>query len=90
MLEGDYHIRLSPNAVPIQHSPRRVPAVLRECLQGALENLVKQQIIAPVTEPTTWIYSMVVVPKKNGMLRICLDPKDLNHYTERALLVTYN
>ena len=28
--------------------------------------------------PTPWISLMVVVPKKNGKLRICLDPIDLN------------
>ena len=83
MLEGHYHIPLSPDATPIQHSPRRVPAALRERLQGTLEDLVKQQIISPVTEPTPWINSMVVVPKKNGTLRILLDPRDLNRYIQK-------
>ena len=82
-LEGHYHIWLNT-----QHCPRRVPAALREHLQGALEDLVKEHIITPVTEPTPWINSMVIVPKKNATLRICLDPQDLNHYTERALSVT--
>ena len=45
MLEGHYHIRLGPDATPIQHSPRRVPAALRERLQDTLEDLVKHQII---------------------------------------------
>ena len=71
MLKGEYHIRLGDDAIPIQHSPRRVPAALREQLRDTLDDLVKQQIIAPVTEPTPWINSMVVVPKKNGTLRIC-------------------
>ena len=82
MLKGQYHIRLEDNAVPVQYSPRRVPATLAEQIKATLD-LVKQQIIAPVTEPTPWINSMVVVPKKNGTLRICLDPKDLNCYTQR-------
>ena len=47
--------------------------------------MAKQDIIAPVTKPTPWISSMVVVvPKKNGALRICLDPKDdLNKAIQR-------
>ena len=45
--------------------------------------MVKANIIAPVTEPTKWISSMVVVPKKNGTLRICLDPKELNAAIQR-------
>lgn len=36
-----------------------------------------------VTTPTPWITSMVVVPKKNGKHRICLDPKDLNNAIQR-------
>ena len=33
--------------------------------------------------PTSWISSMVVVPKPNGALPICLDPKDLNRALQR-------
>ena len=29
-------------------------------------------------KPTPWISSLVIDPKKNGTLRLCLDPKDLN------------
>lgn len=31
-----------------------------------------------MTEPTEWVSSMVAVKKKNGKVRICLDPRDLN------------
>ena len=78
LLEGVYHIRLDPAVEPVQHSPRRIPVPLRNSLQDTLDDLVQQDIIAHVTEPTPWISSMVVVPKKNGTLCICLDPKDLN------------
>lgn len=83
ILKGEYHIRLRTDAVPTQHSPRRVPVALRDSLKGTLDDLVKRQIITPVTEPTPWINSIVVVPKKNGTLRICLDPRDLNRYIQR-------
>ena len=36
-----------------------------------------------MTAPTTWVNSMVVVPKKNGKLRIWLDAKDLNRAIKR-------
>ena len=78
MLEGIYHIRLDPSIDPVQHAPWRVPVPLSDILKVTLEDLVKQDIIAPVAEPTPRISSIVVVPKKNGALRICLDPKDLN------------
>ena len=40
--------------------------------------MVQQDITAPVTKPMEWISLIVVVSKRNGMLQICLDPKDLN------------
>ena len=43
----------------------------------------RREIVARVTTPTSWISSMVVVPKPNGTLRICLDPKDLNRALQR-------
>ena len=79
-LVGEYQIRLNPEAKPVQHAPRRVPVPLRECLQETLDDL---DILAPVTEPTQWVSSMVVVPKSDGKLRICLDPKDLNMAIQR-------
>ena len=63
---------------PVQHAPRRVPVAIREQLKDTLTQLTEQEIIQPVTEPTAWINSIVVVSKKNGSLCICLDPKDLN------------
>ena len=56
---------------------------LRAKVKEALEDLVKQEVIAPVTSPTAWISSMVTVPKKNGKLRIYLEPKDLNRAVQR-------
>ena len=74
-LEGEYHIRLDLRITPVQHTPRRVP-VAPDRLKQTLHDMAKQDIIAPLTKPTPWISSMVVVPKKNGALHICLDPKD--------------
>ena len=39
---------------------------------------MKLGVIHRVDYPTEWV-SMVMTQKPNGDLRICLDPKDLNH-----------
>ena len=80
-LPGEHHIRIDPAVDPVQHAPRRVPVAIRA--KDALEELEKQNIVTPVTTPTPWISSMVTVPKKNGKIRICLDPKDLNKAIQR-------
>ena len=84
-LEGEllYHIRLDPQAVPVQHAPRRIPVARREALRTTLDDLVRQDILVPVTRPTQWINSMVAVDKPDGRMRICLDPKELNEAIQR-------
>ena len=77
-LKGEYRIRLDHQPAPVQHPPRRVPVALRDHLKATLHDLEKDSILATVTEPTPWVSSLVVVPKKDGRLRLCLDPKDLN------------
>ena len=50
---------------------------------STLEELEAQKIITPVTQPTQWISSIVVIPKKNGKLHLCLDPQDLYKAIQR-------
>ena len=83
LLEGEYRIAIDPKAVPVQHAARRVPVALREKLQQTLQDLVKQEVLAPVQGPTAWVSSMVVVPKSDGKIRICIDPQELNAAIQR-------
>lgn len=61
LLEGEYHIRVDPEVDPVQHAPRRVPVAVRQQLKSTLDDLVVQDIIVPVTQPTRWISSSVVI-----------------------------
>lgn len=40
--------------------------------------MVKDEITVPVVEPTEWVSRMLVVGKRDGDVRICLDPSELN------------
>lgn len=75
---GEFHITLDPTIPPVVHPPRRVPEALQEPLRKELESLVNQGIITKVDEPTDWVNSLVCSTKRNGSIRLCLDPKDLN------------
>ena len=61
-----------------------MPVPKKDAMKAELENLVSNQIIAPVTEPTNWVSSVLAVPKKDGSIRVCLDPKDLNTAIKRS------
>ena len=45
--------------------------------------MVKQGVLQKADGPFDWVNSMVVVQKKDGSLRICIDPKDLNRALKR-------
>lgn len=78
LLKGEYHIRLNDSTKPVRHAPRRGQVALHNKIKETLEELHSAKVIQPVSKPTPWMSSMLAVPKKNGKLRICLDPKDLN------------
>lgn len=82
-LEGEYHICLNKDVIPVQHSPRQVPVALRDRLKENLNSLVTQGIIIPMTRSIPWVNSIAVVPKKDGSLQIFLGPKDLNRGIQR-------
>ena len=73
-----YTMQLKPEVQPVVHAARKVTVALREKVKAELDRMEKLKVISKVDEPTKWVNSMVVVPKPNGAVRICLDPRDLN------------
>ena len=82
-LDGQYHIKVNKLIQPVKHAQRPIAVALRERVEETLNEMSDKDIIEPVTKPTEWISSMVVVTKKSGQLRLCLDPKDLNDAIQR-------
>ena len=78
-----YHIRIDPIKTPVIHPPRRVPITLRPKIQEELARMESLDVIEKVTEPTSWVNSMVTIIKPNGSLRICIDPRNLNEAIQR-------
>ena len=75
----DYVIKLKPEAKPFALStPRRVPVPLLTKVKEELSRMEQMQIISKVDESTEWCAGMVVVPKANGKVRICVDLTNLN------------
>ena len=75
----DYVIKLKSEAKPFALSiPRRVPVPLLTKVKEELSRMEQMQIISKVDEPTEWCAGMVVVPKANGKVRICVDLTNLS------------
>ena len=83
VLPFTYKIQLKEGAHPVVHAARRVPAPLKDCLKKELDRMITLGVIEKVNEPTDWVNSLVITKKKNGELRICMDPKDLNESIKR-------
>lgn len=62
----------------LQYVPRKVPIPLRPKVKEELDRMEKMEVISKVEAPTPWCAGMVVVPKKSGAVRICVDLKPLN------------
>ena len=61
---------------------RKLPIAICDKGKTELDNLVERGVITHTTEPTDWVNQMAAV-KKNGSLRICIDPQPLNTALKR-------
>ena len=57
---------------------RRVPFSLRDKLEKTFDELVDRDVIEKAKGPTPWISPVVVVPKPDGDLPLCVDMRQAN------------
>ena len=82
-LEGLFHLEIDRNVQPAQLPTRTVLIALREPLKHKPDGLSIIGVITKVDTPTSWISALVVATKKNGRVRLCIDPKPLNKALKR-------
>ena len=71
--------KLKPEAEPFAlRTLRRVPVPLLTKVKEEIFRMEQMQIISKVDEPTEWCAGMVIVPKANGKVGICVDSTNLN------------
>ena len=79
-----YKIQLKEHAKPFSiATPRCLPLPMKEKVEAELKRMQEDDIIRPVTTPTDWGAPIVVVPKSNGSVRICVDLTKLNESMRR-------
>ena len=79
-MTGEYQIKLKPNTTPfaLLTTPRQIATPLRPQTKQELERMEKLGVIAKVQQPTDRCAGMVIVPKRNGTIRICVHLTKLN------------
>ena len=66
-----------------QQKHRRIPFHTRKDVEKELERLEKEDIIEKIDGPTPWVSPIVVVPKPDGQVRICVDMREANQAIQR-------
>ena len=82
-------LHIDRNVQPVAQPARKMPFMMREQVKNKLEELLKQDIIEKIEDPTSWLSHLVVVPKPNNDIRICVDMRQANTdvLRERFLLL---
>ncbi|KAJ8887055.1 hypothetical protein PR048_013270 [Dryococelus australis] len=89
LMAATYKIRLKNDAVPVSlHAPRRVALPLQPKLKQDIDRLVNMGIISPVDRPTEWCSGTVIVPKRNGQMRLCRPYSSQHKCPNRAYNLT--
>ena len=83
-MKDSYTITLKEDAKPFAISvPRKVPLPLYRKTKDELDRMLETGVISPVDQPTDWCAPMVVTPKSNGKVRVCVDLSKLNEFVKR-------
>ena len=83
-LPGEAHLYLEKDAMPSIDAPRKYPIHMEKKLKIELDMMESQGVIRAVEEHSDWCSSLTTTIKKNGTLRVCLDPKKLNDSLRRC------
>lgn len=67
-------LQLIPDAVPRYIKARQLPFAYKDALKAEIDSLLSKGIITPV-QFSEWASPIVVVPKSNGSIRLCVDYK---------------
>lgn len=76
----NYKLKLHINSEvePIAQRIYRIPFTLREKVSRKLDELESQDIIEKMNDQTPWVSPVIVVPKPNGGIIICVDMREAN------------
>ena len=83
---GKYEIKLEKQYHPVAlTTARSIPIAQLSKVKAEFDRMLSEGIISPVEEATDSCSGMVVVPKNDGSIRICVDLTGLNRAVKREI-----
>ena len=79
--EVEFAIEVFPGTRPISKAPYRMPPVKLAELKTQVQELLDRGLVRPSTSP--WGAPILLVKKKDGSQRLCIDYRELNQVTIR-------
>jgi len=77
-----HHIYIKEGCKPLCQPHRRMNPALKDIVKEELQKLLDAGFIYPISY-SEWVSPLVLVPKKNGKWRICVDYRELNKATDK-------
>ena len=77
-----HHIYIQEGCKPVKQPQRRMNPTFKEIVKEELQKLLDLWFIYPISN-SEWVSPLVLVPKKNGKWRICVDYRELNKATKK-------
>jgi hypothetical protein len=73
----EHHLKIHPDAKQVSQKPRRQSIERQDFIREEVRKLLRAGFIEEVHHPV-WLANLVIVPKANGKLRMCIDYTNLN------------
>ena len=81
--ENIIKLSIDDTVPPVAQPFRRIPFALRCKLESHLTELIEADIIEKVSGPVTWASPVVIVPKPDASIRLCVDMRQANQAIKR-------
>jgi hypothetical protein len=73
----EHHLKIYPDARPVQQRPQKQSIEWQNFIREEIKKLLDAGFIQEVRHPR-WLANLVVIPKANGKLRMCINYTSLN------------